>query len=168
MLLSVGKSQCFGSTLRCNARWLGTSFAFPPSRATRSGSDKERSGRIDLTSDLRKSARANSRNNPSKNVDPRLVKQFANESIYDPFDFSLERIRLDRKFRSTEKPLGPVNPMNLYSSPEMLVRYVSSSGKILHSDVTGLAHKDQKRLAKAIRRCQAIGLMSKTSNAYNK
>lgn len=118
---------------------------------------------IDLTADL-----GDKTKDRVKTLEPRLVKNFVGDSIYDPFDFSMERIILDRKNRSSSRPLGKVNPLDLYQSPEILVKYVSSTGKILHRDVTGLTAKDQRRLSKAIRRCQAIGLMSKTSNEYNK
>lgn len=54
-----------------------------------------------------------------------------------------------------------VNPLDLYTSPETLSQFVTSTGRILHRDVTGLSAKNQRRLSKAIRRCQSIGLMSK-------
>lgn len=96
------------------------------------------------------------------------VRKVFKESIYDPFDFSLNRIRLERKVIESKIPLNSINSSDLYLSPEILARFVSSTGRILHSDVTGLNVKDQKKISRAIRRCQAIGLMSKTSNDYNR
>lgn len=96
------------------------------------------------------------------------VRKVFKESIYDPFDFSLDRIRLERNVAKSEIPLNSINPSDLYMSPEILTSFVSPTGKILHSDITGLNVKDQKRISKAIRRCQAMGLMSKTSNDYNR
>lgn len=104
----------------------------------------------------------------NKRVDPRLMKRFARDSIYDPFDFSLARIHLDRKESSSNRSANDmfdkfgVNPLDLYTSPEILSQFLSSTGKILHRDVTGLSAKNQRRLSKAIRRAQAIGLLSKT------
>lgn len=104
----------------------------------------------------------------SKRIDPRLTKKFQRGSIYDPFDFSLARIHLDKKFGLNSHPMNDmfekfgINPLDLYTNPEVLSQFVSSTGKILHRDVTGLSAKNQRRISKAIRRCQAIGLMSKT------
>lgn len=103
----------------------------------------------------------------NKKIDPRLTKKFQRGSIYDPFDFSLARIHLDKKYGSSRRPINDlfikfgINPLDLYTSPEVLSQFLTSTGKILHRDVTGLSAKNQRRLSKAIRRCQAIGLMSK-------
>lgn len=103
----------------------------------------------------------------NKKIDPRLVKKFQSGTTYDPFDFSLARLHLDKKFSSKNSSndlfeKNGVDPLDLYTNPEFLSQFVTSSGKILHRDVTGLSAKNQRRLSKAIRRCQAIGLMSKT------
>lgn len=104
----------------------------------------------------------------NKRVDPRLMKNFARDSTYDPFDFSLAKIHLDKKNNAAKHKANDmfdkfgVNPLDLYTSPEILSQFISSTGKILHRDVTGLSAKNQRRLSKAIRRCQAIGLLSKT------
>lgn len=103
-----------------------------------------------------------------KKINPRFSKRFQSSSIYDPFDFSLSRIHLDRKFNVKNNPANAlfqvfgINPLDLYSSPDILSKFLSSTGRILHRDVTGLSAKNQRRLSKAIRRCQAIGLISKT------
>lgn len=168
------------SGVTSSMRYLSTSrlvqnFSFPPSRQKGKGINlslnlqdalKGKKGSTgDTTSN---SGNANSTNEGVKFVDPRFMKQFNSESIYDPFDFSMARINLDRKFHSNKKPLNKINPLDLYLYPEVLSKYVSSTGKILHSDVTGLSPRDQRLISKAIRRCQAIGLMSKTSNNYNR
>lgn len=104
----------------------------------------------------------------SRKIDPRLTKKFQRGSIYDPFDFSLARIHLDKKFGSSTRSMNDmfnklgVNPLDLYTNPEVLSQFVSSTGKLLHRDVTGLSAKNQRRVSKAVRKCQAIGLMSKT------
>lgn len=104
----------------------------------------------------------------NKKVDPRLMKRFARDSTYDPFDFSLGRIHLDRKHSMSNRSANDmfdkfgVNPLDLYTSPEILSQFLSSTGKILHRDVTGLSAKNQRRVSKAVRRAQAIGLLSKT------
>ncbi|AQZ14691.1 RSM18 (YER050C) [Zygosaccharomyces parabailii] len=103
----------------------------------------------------------------NKKIDPRLTRKFQRGSVYDPFDFSLARIHLDKKYGSSRRPMNDlfnkfgVNPLDLYTSPETLSQFVTSTGRILHRDVTGLSAKNQRRLSKAVRRCQSIGLMSK-------
>ncbi|SCV01600.1 LAMI_0G12486g1_1 [Lachancea mirantina] len=102
-----------------------------------------------------------------KRLDPRLVKKFQSGTYYEPFDFSLARLHLDKKLarKNSSNDLfdkNGVDPLDLYTNPEFLSRFVTSGGKILHRDVTGLSARNQRRLSKAIRRCQAIGLMSKT------
>lgn len=102
-----------------------------------------------------------------KKLGSKLIKNFQPGAVYNPFDFSLERIHLDKKYglRSGSYDIFDrlkINPLDLYTNPEFLSRFVNSTGKILHRDVTGLSAKNQRRLSKAIRRSQAIGLMSKT------
>lgn len=110
---------------------------------------------------------ANSSQSQNKKIDPRLVKKFQSGTTYDPFDFSLARLHLDKKFSSKNSSNDlfdkyGIDPLDLYTNPEYLSQFVSSTGRILHRDVTGLSARNQRRLSKAIRRCQAIGLMSKT------
>lgn len=142
-------------------------FQFPPSKPSSSGKQGLR-----LSVNLREPVSPNNivsgSNDNIRNVEPRFIKQFNEQSIYDPFDFSMARINLDKKFPNPGKPLNKMNAKDLYLYPEILARYVSSTGRILHSDVTGLSPRDQRLISKAIRRCQAIGLMSKVSNNYNK
>lgn len=114
-----------------------------------------------------KSKESQTASSPVKRIDQRLVKKFQSGTTYDPFDFSLARLHLDKKFatRNSSNDLFDkygINPLDLYTNPEFLSQFVSSTGKILHRDVTGLSAKNQRRLSRAIRRCQAIGLMSKT------
>ena len=161
-------------------------FSFPPNRASNSKKGVSNSDGMFLSLDLTEpitrrdsvermgkymkgnNGSGGSSSDNIKVVEPRFLKQFNTESIYDPFDFSLARINLDRKFNENKKPLNKINPLDLYLYPEILSKYVSSTGRILHRDVTGLSPRDQRLISKAIRRCQAIGLMSKTSNNYNR
>lgn len=168
------------STTLNNVRYFYMSrsakFNFPPNKDNNNNNSSNKGG-LNLSLNLKDpiTSRSNTdttNNNTSsdniKVVEPRFMKQFNTESIYDPFDFSLARINLDKKSQQSKKPLHKINPLDLYLCPEILSKYVSSTGKILHSDVTGLAPKDQRLISKAIRRCQAVGLMSKTSNNYNR
>ncbi|AET39434.1 mitochondrial 37S ribosomal protein bS18m Ecym_4379 [Eremothecium cymbalariae DBVPG len=103
-----------------------------------------------------------------KKLDSSLLKKFPLGNVYNPFDFSMERLHLDKKFAKNGRWNSDIfdhmkaNPLDFYTNPEFLSRFLTSTGRIQHRDVTGLSVKNQRRLAKAIKRCQAIGLMSKT------
>lgn len=102
-----------------------------------------------------------------KSLDSTMIKKFQPGSVYNPFDFSMARLHLDKKYSKKNSSSDifdqlQINPLDLYTNPEFLSRFISSTGKILHRDITGLSAKNQFRLSKSIRRCQAIGLMSKT------
>lgn len=157
---ALNSTRLFSTTARVSL----AGFNFPPKGTTNANL-------FDALNDSSKgkeganSAESASTTQTIKTLEPRLVKDFEQTTIYDPFDFSMARINLDRKHRSNFRQFGKnINPLDLYTSPEILSQYMSSTGKILHSDVTGLSAKNQRRLSKAIRRAQAIGLLSKTHN----
>ncbi|AAS51803.1 ADL117Wp [Eremothecium gossypii ATCC 10895] len=107
------------------------------------------------------------KNDQVKKVPPEMMKKFATGSLYDPFDFSMARLHLEKKHRKNARKVDifeelNLDPLDLYTSPAILSRFVGNTGKILHRDVTGLSVRSQKRMSRAVRRCQAIGLMSKT------
>lgn len=89
----------------------------------------------------------------------------ATQSTYEPFDFSLEKKHaIKKEMQKTEKvdrfdSLG-VNPLELWKSPMALQEFVTTNGKIIPGYALGLKGKNQKKLAKAIRRCRAAGLLS--------
>ncbi len=105
------------------------------------------------------------RTQQTKKIDQSLSKKLPKGTIYDPFDFSMGRIHLDRKYQANKNSnrndimKSGANPLEFYARPRILSRYVTSTGRIQHRDITGLSAKNQRRLSKAIRRCQAIGLM---------
>lgn len=153
------KTRLFNASLRRNL----SNFSFPPSRIAKPNFLMD--SLKDSAKGTEKSVDGSTKSQAIKTLEPRLIRGFEYSTIYDPFDFSMAKINIDRKNRSKFKLFGNnVNPLDLYTSPEILSQYMSSTGKILHSDVTGLSAKNQRRLAKAIRRAQAIGLLSKTHN----
>lgn len=98
-----------------------------------------------------------------------IAKQFQTDfepgTTYDPFDFSMAKIHLEKKLLKNkyEKPgldKRKLNPLNYYTNPRFLSNFISSTGKILHRDVTKLSHKNQKRVSVAIKRARAAGLLS--------
>ncbi|KAH3684703.1 hypothetical protein WICPIJ_004338 [Wickerhamomyces pijperi] len=98
---------------------------------------------------------------------PSLIKNFNAGETYDPFDFSIAKLNLDRKQKKLNlaNETGvfdkkKLNPLDYYTSPNELNKFVSSTGRIQARDVTKLTLKNQKRLSKAIKRSRAVGLMS--------
>ncbi|CAI4060200.1 mitochondrial 37S ribosomal protein bS18m SKDI_05G1250 [Saccharomyces kudriavzevii IFO 1802] len=105
------------------------------------------------------------RTQQTRKIDQSLSRKLPKGTLYDPFDFSIGRIHLDRKYQANKNAnksdvmKSGANPLEFYARPRILSRYVTSAGRIQHRDITGLSAKNQRRLSKAIRRCQAIGLM---------
>ncbi|MDR2770078.1 MAG: 30S ribosomal protein S18 [Rickettsiales bacterium] len=46
-----------------------------------------------------------------------------------------------------------------YKDVKTLMRYVSERGKIAPSRISGVSHKDQRRLAQAVKRARHLGLV---------
>lgn len=102
-----------------------------------------------------------------------VTRQFTPGTLYDPFDFSMAKIRLERKqYRESQSMRAfdekKLNPLDFYLEPGFLSQYVSSTGRIVPREVTKLSVKNQKRLAKAIKRAVAAGLMSSVHPAPQK
>lgn len=94
-----------------------------------------------------------------------VTPNFQANTLYDPFDFSMARIRLERKQAKDNVSMRVfdekrLNPLDFYLRTKYLSNYVSSTGRILPREVTKLTVKNQKRLAKAIKRARAAGLLS--------
>lgn len=96
-------------------------------------------------------------------IDPSFYPRFDLGMTYDPFDFSMTKIKMDRqaRFSQVNIPLDKsfVNLDDIWKNPQLLSDYVNSNGKILKGVVTGNSPKTQKKIAKAIRRARAAGLM---------
>lgn len=84
---------------------------------------------------------------------------------YRPFDLGIASTRLAHKL---SRPVAKVdkfkatgiNPLALWKYPSSLSQYITTNGKIIPGYQHGTKGKNQKRLAKAIRRCRAAGLLS--------
>lgn len=100
--------------------------------------------------------------NTIKKLDSKLIKKFEEGQIYEPFDLSINRLHLDGKghFQYNLKKKNKIHLTDLYCHPSELSKYLNSTGQILSREVTGLSEKDQRRISKAIRRAQALGLLN--------
>jgi small subunit ribosomal protein S18 len=52
-----------------------------------------------------------------------------------------------------------INPLNEYKNFTIMSEYMTETGRIKHSKDTGLRPKNQRKIAKAIRRAIGLGLM---------
>lgn len=97
---------------------------------------------------------------PVVEIDPSFYPRLEPGLTYDPFDFSIKKIKLDRQARlgsKTNKLEG--DPLKLWKNTDILAEFVNSNGMIIQGSVSGLPPKTQKKLSKAIRRARAAGLM---------
>ncbi|CEP21336.1 unnamed protein product [Cyberlindnera jadinii] len=109
----------------------------------------------------------------SINIIPSATRSLNADTLYDPFDFSMAKIRLERRKAKEnishkmfdEKKL---NPLDFYLETKMLSNYMTSTGRILPREVTKLSVKNQKRLAKSIKRAIAAGLLSSVHQDVSK
>lgn len=113
---------------------------------------------------------------PPVNVSKNFTKSFVAGQIYDPFDFSMNRLDMENKWAKNRKDAAKnykngeddvfartgIDPLDLYLMPEILSRFVSATGQILPREVTGCNSKNQKKLAIAIKRARSVGLLSTT------
>ncbi|KAI8980547.1 ribosomal protein S18 [Pilobolus umbonatus] len=95
--------------------------------------------------------------------------------VYHPQDLNDAKYRENLRQRRgkvatpTEDPFDSLglNPLHEYKNFRLLTSFVSDMGKILPREQTGVSAKNQRKLAKAIKRARAMGLMSSTSNQYD-
>lgn len=118
---------------------------------------------VDLTSNIKQQeARAISKNDIK--IANQLVRTFESGTSIDPFDFSFARKNLDKKYHVYDNPnslFDKVNPLSFYTNPAFLSGFINSCGQIKPRAVTKLSPINHNRLAKAIKRAQSIGLLSR-------
>ncbi|CCE83190.1 Piso0_003762 [Millerozyma farinosa CBS 7064] len=106
---------------------------------------------------------------PPTQVDPSLTKRFSAGDTYDPFDFSSDKLDIERRERrSAQRSKGStdpfdragIDPLDLYTMPEILSKFLTSTGQILPREITGCTGKNQRKLSIAIERSRHCGLLS--------
>lgn len=101
--------------------------------------------------------------NDEKFIHGQYVRRFNVGSTYDPFDFSLTKIKLDRNAEAPavdQFKAHKMDPVKLWKNPVQLSEFITDNGQIIPGYKNGHRKKTQKRLAKAIRRARAAGLIS--------
>lgn len=142
-----------GSGKRQHVRWTALSSAQPNSNNSQ------------LKTSVKRMEELREKQSEEQTIDHSFVRQFQVGSTYDPFDFSMARLRLERLERRNATPTDrfkelKMDPLRLWKHPQELSDYISDSGRILPGYLHGHKKKTQKRLAKAIRRARAAGLLS--------
>ncbi|KAJ3404164.1 hypothetical protein HDU80_003211 [Chytriomyces hyalinus] len=103
------------------------------------------------------------------NMPPRRL--FKPYQTYDPKDLNQK----DASFYQAAKLKEPkvdifavlnLNPMDMYKNTRLLSDFVTEIGHIKPRTETGLSIVNQKRLSKAIKRAQSMGLMPYTYKLY--
>ncbi|CUM47471.1 uncharacterized protein AC631_01225 [Debaryomyces fabryi] len=106
---------------------------------------------------------------PPINIAKPFTKKFNLSETYDPFDFSNDKMDIEKRERRQtipyEKMMDPfekagIDPLDIYTMPEILSRFLSSTGQILPREITGCNAKNQKKLSNAIKRARTCGLLS--------
>lgn len=100
-------------------------------------------------------------------INQQFTRRFGHGETYDPFDFSQNKLDMEKKeFRKSKETLTDpfertgIDPSNLYTMPEILSRFITSSGQILPRSLTGCNVKNQRKLANVIKTSRACGLLS--------
>lgn len=89
----------------------------------------------------------NNNTQPNQEKDEYLKISLVNQGI------SIKKNRTD--------PLHGVSDKDIdYKNLELLNKYISERGKIIASRITGISLKNQRKLAKAIKRARNLALMS--------
>lgn len=106
---------------------------------------------------------------PPVNINSTFTKKFNFGDTYDPFDFSSDKLDIERRERrqasQSARKADPfersgVDPLDVYTMPEILSKFLSLTGQILPRDLTGCTPNNQRKLVIAVKRARACGLLS--------
>ncbi|BFZ65092.1 hypothetical protein YB2330_006255 [Saitoella coloradoensis] len=95
------------------------------------------------------------------------TREFFSGQTYEPLDFSFEKaeeVRLDRRHRRGMVPKDRLAALGLnvekeWKNPFLLNAFVTEMGRIRPKSDTGISAKNQRRVARAIKRARAFGVM---------
>ncbi|KAF9694864.1 hypothetical protein EKO04_006766 [Ascochyta lentis] len=92
-----------------------------------------------------------------------MYRKWQPGDVYSPHDLTgaeQKKWKFGRKKPQSDAfdVLG-INPINEYKNFTLLSEYMTEMGRIKHSNDTGLRPKNQRKIAKAIRRAIGLGLM---------
>ncbi|CDK25369.1 unnamed protein product [Kuraishia capsulata CBS 1993] len=102
-------------------------------------------------------------------IDQNFVQKFNDLKTYDPFDFSIAGIKLQKykksqEFEKRRQVSGfnskNVNPLDFYCLPSTLSNFLRPNGDIQPRSESGLSAKKQRALSKAVKRARKLGFLS--------
>ncbi|KAJ9652481.1 hypothetical protein H2198_008266 [Neophaeococcomyces mojaviensis] len=102
------------------------------------------------------------RSEEARAMERNFTRDWKAGDVYAPHDLSAAEAR---KWKSKKAPTTDafdvlsLNPLNLYKNFSVMSEYVTDMGRIKPRSQTGLRPVNQRRVAKAIRRAIALGLM---------
>ncbi|KIV92084.1 ribosomal protein S18 [Exophiala mesophila] len=94
-----------------------------------------------------------------------ITRRWQVGDVYAPHDLSpAETRKWARRNAPSYDPFDKlnINPLSLYKNFTVMSDLMTTAGRILHSKRTGLRPVNQRKIAKAIRRAIALGLMPST------
>ncbi|KAG7660792.1 uncharacterized protein J8A68_005754 [[Candida] subhashii] len=121
-----------------------------------------------IQSDIFKDVKRSSQQDiPPLAINRLFERHFKVSETYNPNYFSLSKIKRETKDKYERQRVDPfkasgINPTHLYLMPEILSKFISSTGQILPREMTGCSSKNQYLLAKAIKTSRACGLLPTT------
>ncbi|KFY14719.1 hypothetical protein V492_02447 [Pseudogymnoascus sp. VKM F-4246] len=102
------------------------------------------------------------RHKTATSMTKQISRRWKTGDVYAPHDLSEVEMK---KWKRRGKPTVDVfdvlelDPLVEYRNFAMLSEYMTTMGRIMHSNDTGLRSKNQRRIAKAIRRAVGMGFM---------
>lgn len=143
--------------MKSDEEWITSSSSSPPSNSA-----------IFKVVQSARNLQDTSSKDPPLNIIPRFTRRFEPGQTYDPFDFSMDKMAMEQRIRrqqtnkNSSDPFerSGIDPLDLYTMPEILSRFLTSTGQILPRDVTGCSGENQKKLGIAIKRARSGGLLS--------
>ncbi|KAK6198872.1 ribosomal protein S18 [Scheffersomyces amazonensis] len=139
-----------------------------------SGSRDNKNNDMNITKQVAGIARNIEENNqPPLNISPMFQSRFEFGQSYDPFDFSHVKQEMTKRSQQQNRKTtsnvdgdpfekAGIDPSTLYIYPEILSRYLTTTGQILPRNITGCNAKNQRKLSYAIKTARSIGLLSST------
>ncbi|CRG84642.1 WD repeat-containing protein 1 [Talaromyces islandicus] len=171
MLASLGLSFRSGSAFSNNAgliassccRWSSTATAFTTQRQTWMNPGRTKA----LTSRQKISHRTKILEDTKKQAEGRILEKFQHRDwragdLYSPHDLSPSEMRKwQKRWSPTTDAFDAlnINPLDHYKNFSLMSEYVTTMGRIKARRLTGLRPVNQRKIAKAIRRSIALGLM---------
>ncbi|GAN05673.1 conserved hypothetical protein [Mucor ambiguus] len=166
MFSQVRKFSSLSRVIQAPASTTKLSFAATQHLTSSAPSDKSiEKATLELLSDTVQKDKAR----PISEAVQRYQKVHHEGDIYHPEDLNDTRYRESLRQRRG-KPTPPsedpfevlgLDPLHEYKNFRLLTHFVSDMGKILPREQTGVSAKNQRKLAKAIKRARAMGKLQR-------